>query len=328
MTAKKSPRKKVAAKARPNVPPRLLPPDPLFSYAGVKDWAVETLKEITKGHLPQRRVVELFCGSLAISLGLRPERALINDFSPYLISFYREVKKGFYPQAPVPTTEDEWLVWREKLADLYEAGVRGGPEFAEAAYIVLAGMFRGMYRTNESGVINQSWQKRKAKLVTWSDYRDAFSGFQFQCGDWKDVVIRPDDLVIADPPYHGTWCGYNADGFPLLEQMELLRTLLRHPGPSVLHNDQRIANAYAFWGMTCLMVERTYGGNKRKKAKEVIALNNLPVPASMTPAVLPNLYREAADLYEKDLADKARLKAAKKARAAARKRTAKRRAKA
>ena len=41
-----------------------------------------------------RRLVEPFCGGLAVAIGLRPARALLNDVNPHLINFYRWLKRG------------------------------------------------------------------------------------------------------------------------------------------------------------------------------------------------------------------------------------------
>src|SRR5436853_362409 len=42
----------------------------------------------------QRRLVEPFCGGLAVTLGLLPQRALLNDVNPHLINFYSWLKRG------------------------------------------------------------------------------------------------------------------------------------------------------------------------------------------------------------------------------------------
>jgi len=39
-------------------------------------------------------LVEPLCGGLAVSLGLAPERALINDLNPHTINFYSWLKRG------------------------------------------------------------------------------------------------------------------------------------------------------------------------------------------------------------------------------------------
>jgi DNA adenine methylase len=46
------------------------------------------------GIASHRRLVEPFCGGLAVALGLQPGKALLNDANPHLISFYQWLKRG------------------------------------------------------------------------------------------------------------------------------------------------------------------------------------------------------------------------------------------
>src|ERR1022692_3592650 len=68
-------------------------PEPPLKWAGGKRWLVSDLVRLSKPHRSQR-FVEPLCGGLAISLGLMPERTLINDINPHAINFYRWLKKG------------------------------------------------------------------------------------------------------------------------------------------------------------------------------------------------------------------------------------------
>ena len=42
----------------------------------------------------KRRYVESFCGGLAVALGLKSERAVLNDLNPHLINFYAQLRRG------------------------------------------------------------------------------------------------------------------------------------------------------------------------------------------------------------------------------------------
>ena len=50
---------------------------------------------------PDRRLVEPFCGGLAVALGLGPARALLNDANPHLVNFYRWIKRGLVIDLPM-----------------------------------------------------------------------------------------------------------------------------------------------------------------------------------------------------------------------------------
>src|SRR5688572_24245639 len=59
---------------------------PPLKWAGGKRWQLRFLRPLWKPHAA-KRLVEPFCGGLAVALGLRPERALLNDVNPHLVSF-------------------------------------------------------------------------------------------------------------------------------------------------------------------------------------------------------------------------------------------------
>ena len=63
-------------------------PKPPLKWAGGKRWQLPYLLPIWQPHA-HRRLVEPFCGGLAVALGLRPSRALLNDANPHLINFYQ-----------------------------------------------------------------------------------------------------------------------------------------------------------------------------------------------------------------------------------------------
>jgi len=71
----------VAALDVPVVPVR-----PPLKWAGGKRWLVPHLTELWKPY-NDRRLVEPFCGGLAVALSLRPQRALLNDIRPARDSF-------------------------------------------------------------------------------------------------------------------------------------------------------------------------------------------------------------------------------------------------
>src|SRR5689334_18086095 len=87
----------------PATPPALKPP---LKWAGGKRWLVPYLQSLWAAH-DHRRLVEPFCGGLAITLGLEPQRAWLNDLNLSLIHFYRWVQRGL--TISVPMVNDELL---------------------------------------------------------------------------------------------------------------------------------------------------------------------------------------------------------------------------
>jgi DNA adenine methylase len=56
---------------------------PALKWAGGKSWLVPHMAPLWREHR-HRRLVEPFCGGLAVTLGLLPENALLNDINPRL----------------------------------------------------------------------------------------------------------------------------------------------------------------------------------------------------------------------------------------------------
>ena len=73
--------------------PMAAPLKPPLKWAGGKRWLVPQLMPLWRP-FSQRRLVEPFCGALAVTLGLTPERALLNDRNPHLIHFLAWIKRG------------------------------------------------------------------------------------------------------------------------------------------------------------------------------------------------------------------------------------------
>ena len=59
---------------------------PPLKWAGGKRWQLPHLLPYWKPE-SHRRLVEPFCGGLAVVLGLVPEKALLNDINTHLINF-------------------------------------------------------------------------------------------------------------------------------------------------------------------------------------------------------------------------------------------------
>ena len=88
----------------------LLPP---LKWAGGKRWQVPILEPLWRPHAG-RRLVEPFCGGLAVALGLRPERALLNDVNAHVIAFYRWLQRGLRIDLPLENDAALYYAHRER----------------------------------------------------------------------------------------------------------------------------------------------------------------------------------------------------------------------
>lgn len=70
-----------------------------LKWAGGKRWLLPHLEPLwVRAASP--RLVEPFCGGLAVALGLRAERALLNDVNTHLINFYRWLQRDWWCACP------------------------------------------------------------------------------------------------------------------------------------------------------------------------------------------------------------------------------------
>src|SRR5438034_933974 len=87
------------------------PLGPPLKWAGGKRWQVPYLRRLWTAHA-HRRLVEPFCGGIAVTLGLSPGRALLNDANPHLVNFFRWVQRGL--QIDVEMENDKRLYYRHR----------------------------------------------------------------------------------------------------------------------------------------------------------------------------------------------------------------------
>src|SRR5436309_2567450 len=122
---------------------------PPLKWAGGKRWQVKFLREYWNRDTSPR-LVEPFCGGLAVTLGLRPERALLNDINPHVVNFYRWLKRGLVIDLPMNQSETTYYAYRKRFNQLL--GDKGG-ETVEAAclfYYLNRTGYNGLCRFNAS----------------------------------------------------------------------------------------------------------------------------------------------------------------------------------
>lgn len=106
---------------------------PALKWAGGKRWQVPHLKPLWKAH-EHRRLAEPFCGGLAVSLGLAPARAVLNDANPHLINFYRRLQRGLRIDLPMENDEGQFYAHRERFNSLLTSGKLATKEAASLFY--------------------------------------------------------------------------------------------------------------------------------------------------------------------------------------------------
>src|SRR5262249_42541232 len=136
--------------------------DPPLKWAGGKRWLVP---EFTKLFAPHqwRRLVEPCSGAAAITLGVQPARALLNDINPHLMNFHRSLQRGLTIQIPMENKQAAYYRNRERFNRLAreQRFDRDAQELASLFYYLNRTGFNGLCRFNQRGGFNVPFGKNK-----------------------------------------------------------------------------------------------------------------------------------------------------------------------
>jgi DNA adenine methylase len=253
---------------------------PPLKWAGGKRWLLPHLEPLWLENT-RRRLVEPFCGGLAIALGLRPERALLNDANPHLINFYGQVRSGLKLTIDARNDEATYYAHRERFNELIRKRRARTKEAAQLFYYLNRTGFNGLCRFNGGGAFNVPFgQHMTIKYARdFTPYKKIFSSWNFTTGDFEKLSLDPDDFIYADPPYDVEFTTYSAGGFSWQDQQRAAEWLASHPGPIVLSNQAtpRIIKLYKRLGFTLRYAaapRRISCTGDRSDTAEVVAVKN------------------------------------------------------
>jgi DNA adenine methylase len=254
---------------------------PPLKWAGGKRWQLLHLEPFWKDHR-NRRLVEPFCGGLAVTTGLMPQRALLNDINPHVINFYRWLKRGLKISFEMKNDETEYYKAREKFNELLAAGQAETSEAAALFYYLNRTGYNGLCRFNSRGLFNVPFGTY-ATINYKSDfreYRSPFSTWTFTNTDFEKIPLADEDFIYADPPYDVAFTHYSKGGFGWDEQERAAEWLSRHKGPVILSNQAtpRIVKLYRSLKFSLKFVNaprRINCTGDRTPAPEVLAARNL-----------------------------------------------------
>ncbi len=255
---------------------------PPLKWAGGKRWQIPHVRPCWEANA-HRRLVEPFCGGLAVSLGLMPDRALVNDINPHLMNFYRCVTGGF--TKPLINMENDAAAYYEHrlwFNDMIRSGAADTPIAAWLFYYLNRTGFNGLCRFNSKGLFNVPFGKFKTinYRTDFSDVAAALAGWTLTCGPFEAIRTDPDDFLYLDPPFDVPFTTYSAGGFSWDDQVRAATWAAAHPGPVLLANQAtpRILELYRDLGFALTFLDaprRISCTGDRTPAKEVLARRNL-----------------------------------------------------
>jgi DNA adenine methylase len=254
---------------------------PPLKWAGGKRWQVPHLRPLWKPHSCSR-LVEPFCGGLAVALGLKPSQALLNDANPHLVNFYTWLQRGLHIRIPMENDEDLFYRHRDRFNDLLASGEGQSEEAAALFYYLNRTGFNGLCRFNRRGLFNVPFGRytRIGYARDFSSYRKALAGWTFINGDVEALPLRSGDFVYADPPYDVPFTQYARGGFTWRDQERTARLLSRHDGPVIVVNQatdrmERLYRSLGFEVRFLTAPRRISRTGDRTPAREIMGMRNL-----------------------------------------------------
>ena len=256
---------------------------PPLKWAGGKRWQLPHLRRFW-GNENHRRLVEPFCGGLAVTLGLLPEQALLNDINPHLINFYRWLKRGLNITIEMNNDCSSFYNNRKRFNELLRSGKDTTKEAASLFYYLNRTGYNGLCRFNRSGEFNVPFGK-----YATINYRRDFLPYKKVVSNWElsnttfdRIAIEAEDFVYADPPYDVEFTQYSKEGFGWEEQVRTAEWLATHPGPVVLANQAtpKIIKLYKRLRYNIRFLHgprRISCDGNRAPIEEVLAIRNLPL---------------------------------------------------
>jgi len=254
---------------------------PPLKWAGGKRWQLPYLRGYWRRE-NHRRLVEPFCGGLAVTLGLMPQQALLNDVNPHLINFYCWLKRGLRISIEMRYEEPLFYRHRSRFNELLRTSKHETREAASLFYYLNRTAYNGLCRFNQSGEFNVPFGKYSKINYrgVFSEYQGLFDGWQFSTGRFDRLKLRRNDFIYADPPYDVEFTQYSKGGFSWEDQILTAQLLAKHDGPVILSNQatRRIVELYKDLGYKLIKLDaprRISCTGDRTRAKEVLALRNL-----------------------------------------------------
>lgn len=255
--------------------------NPPLKYPGGKRFLVDKIKDLWKKS-QSKRLVEPFSGGMAISLGIAPEKARINDLNPHVINFYQQVQDNFKIKIRMINNEAFYYARRDEFNDLIVRCIFNTQLAASLFYYLNRTCFNGLVRFNRSGLFNVPFGRHKTinYCRSFPQIKKIIKKWKFTTDDFSKVRVNKTDFLYVDPPYDTNFTNYTGKGFAWLEQERLIKHLAKYECPIIISNQatDRIIELYNQNGYKLLFIDaarKISCNGDRKKAREVLALKNI-----------------------------------------------------
>ena len=249
---------------------------PILKYCGGKGWMLERVRSLYLPHT-DRRLVELFCGGIAITMGLNPREALLNDINPDLINLYQCIQEGIEPRFVAPVVDkDSYYANRDRFNKECDRHAK-----AILFYQLNRTGYNGLCRYNQKGGYNNpAGDKFPTLNPSFNAYRRVFERWSFSSKPFEELLIGDNDFIFGDPPYDDGYSQYSKEGFHWADQVRCAEWLAIKHVPVIATNKatDRVVELYSDLGFDIAYVDaprRIACNGDRKPVREMFATKNL-----------------------------------------------------
>ena len=246
----------------------LAQPRPILKWAGGKQQLLDAL--LSKVPTTWKQYIEPFAGGAALFFALRPERAVMADSNPDLITLYQVVVSDV---EGLIRLLKEMRNDRETFYTIRATDPQTLSPVEQAARTVYLNKtcYNGLYRVNRKGQFNVPFGNYKNPVICDADNLRAAS-FALQRvrivpGDFRTVLreyAEPGDLIYLDPPYlpvsvYSDFKRYTKEQFSEQDHRELAGEVerLRSIGCHVLLTNSAHPLVYELYGQHRIDVYHT-----------------------------------------------------------------------
>jgi DNA adenine methylase len=241
---------------------------PYIKYNGGKTKLAPVLREFYWRFFPSSTLVDLFCGSGAVSLGINPERAVLVDGNPSIINLHRQARDGMIVVSEPFThsyAEDEYELfkdWYYSFRRKFNNGYFDDTPFDQASamfalnHYCFNGVTRGSKKTQFSTPAGKRGGKGNEKppvirqkvidnLLESQKWTSEWLFIQKEFSSTTNFIpngLPQESLIYADPPYarESTTKAlqyYPEGDFCDDEQIALAKLLANEERPCILSNE-------------------------------------------------------------------------------------------
>lgn len=257
----------------------------LVKWTGCKNSMWNELKLLFE-KLNPTRFIDVFAGSVSVSLNYNHKNTICNDINPILIELYKQLSSEDFLKWVKEYNKKEYNDKQkyEELRKLYNKLKKekiNGQVCALFLYLNKRG-FNGIYRENLSGEYNVPYRKYTGDIYDdnyLKQFQVQIKPFKFWNQDYKKALeeCKVGDLVYLDPPYYecenNTFTSYFGCKFDNKEQEKLCECLIELDKKGIQWvlsnaNCEPIRNMYSSFYQKQIEVKRKMRHSKVQKEKE------------------------------------------------------------